>query len=202
MEAEINIKSAMERIDDLKKILEENKGIQEILKRAPLFEMPNWYLGAGCIANTVWNAKHGFDLNLGIYDFDLVYYDSSDISYEGEDHYICRSKALFKHLPAPLEIRNQARVHLWYEKHFGYKIKPYSSVEDAIKSWPTTTATCIGVKYDDRGKFIVYAPYGLDDLFRMIVRPNKVQITKEIYLNKVRRWVKIWPKLQIIPWDE
>ena len=54
---------------------------------------------------------------------------------------------------------------------------------------------------DDKGEFIVYAPYGLNDLFGMIVRPNKVQITKEIYLNKVERWAKIWHKLKIIPWD-
>jgi len=36
---------------------------------------------------------------------------------------------------------------------------------------------------------------------RMIVRPNKRQITKEIYLEKVKRWTKLWSRLKVIPWD-
>jgi hypothetical protein len=34
------------------------------------------------------------------------------------------------------------------------------------------------------------------------VRPNKKQITREIYKTKVDRWTAIWPKLTIIDWDE
>jgi len=108
---------------------------------------------------------------------------------------------LFKDIPGQIEIKNEARVHLWYEKHFGYAIEPYESVEDAINTWPTT-ATSVAVKYDDKGRFIAYAPYGLNNLFGMIVRPNKAQITKEIYLRKVERWAKIWHHLRIIPWDQ
>ena len=77
-------------------------------------------------------------------------------------------------------------------------IEPYPSIEAAISSWPTT-ATCIGVRMQ-RDDLIVYAPYGLNDLFDMIARPNKVQITEAIYIKKVDRWKTCWPKLQIIPW--
>ncbi|NIM46756.1 MAG: hypothetical protein GTN40_01190 [Candidatus Aenigmarchaeota archaeon] len=101
-------------------------------------------------------------------------------------------------MDANIEIRNEARVHLWYEKHFGYKINPYKSLEKAIDTFPTT-ATTIGVRKDN-GKFIIYATYGLDDLLNMVVRANKVKITEEIYLNKVNRWSKIWPQLKVIPW--
>lgn len=181
----------------LQEILEKNNVIQNILKLAPSLAMPNWYLGAGCISQTVWNFLSGFSLNHHIKDFDLVYFDSSDLSYEAEDRYIQKAKDLF--LGIPVEIRNQARVHLWYEKHFGYPIKPNLSVEDAIKRWPTT-ATCVGVK-SVNGELLVYAPYGLNDLASMIVRPNKVQITKEIYEEKVSRWKKMWQKLIIIPWE-
>ncbi len=179
----------------LQKIIGQNEVIQNILKLAPTLEMPNWYLGAGCISQTVWNFLSGFSLSQHIKDFDLVYFDSSDLSYEAEDFYIQKAKDL----EIPVEIRNQARVHLWYEKHFGYQIKPYVSVEDAINRWPTT-ATCVGVK-SVNGGLLVYAPYGLNDLAGMTVRPNKIQITKEIYEKKVSRWKKIWQKLTIIPWE-
>lgn len=181
----------------LQKIVLQNELIQNILKLAPSLEMPNWYLGAGCIAQTVWNFFSGFDLNQHIKDFDLVYFDSSNLSYEAENGYIQKANDLFPGIP--VEIRNQARVHLWYEKHFGYQIRPHVSVEDAINRWPTT-ATCVGVK-SVNGELLVYAPYGLNDLASMIVRPNKVQITKEIYEQKVTRWKKIWQNLTIVPWD-
>lgn len=187
------------QVDCLERILVQNKVIENILRLAPELQMPNWYLGAGCIAQTIWNKLHGFDLNCGIKDYDLVYYDPSNLSGEKEELYIQKGRELFKDIP--VEIKNEARVHLWYEKHFGYPIVPYQSVEDAINTWPTT-ATCVAVKYYDKNQFTVYAPYGLNDLLGMIVRPNKTQITKEIYLKKAERWKKIWHKLKIIPWDK
>jgi hypothetical protein len=48
--------------------------------------------------------------------------------------------------------------------------------------------------------FVVYAPFGLDDLFDLIVRPNKRLVTHEVYENKVTRWAAYWPKLTIVPW--
>ena len=55
------------------------------------------------------------------------------------------------------------------------------------------------VRFDAAG-FRVYAPFGLNDLFAMIVRPNKVQITEAIYQAKVARWTACWPRLEVIPW--
>lgn len=55
-----------------------------LLERAPSLDLPDWYLGAGCIAQTVWNARHGFDLTFGIKDDDLVYCDPDDLTAEAE----------------------------------------------------------------------------------------------------------------------
>ncbi len=181
----------------LEEILILNPIIKEILERVPKFGLENYYLAAGCIAHTVWNHLSGFELTNGIKDYDLVYFDN-DTSFEAEDGVIKKGRNLFGYLDANIEIRNEARVHLWYEKHFGYKINPYKSLEKAIDTFPTT-ATTIGVRKDN-GKFIIYATYGLDDLLNMVVRANKVKITEEIYLNKVNRWSKIWPQLKVIPW--
>lgn len=186
--------------EQLLRILEKNKNVQLILDRAISLNMPNWYLGAGGIAQTVWNVKHGFNPDNGIKDYDLVYYDANDVSYEAEDIFIQKGKEIFGGIPVLVEIRNQARVYLWYEKHFGKPIDQYKSVEEAISTWPTT-ATSIGVRKNTDGNFQIYAPFDLDDLLGMIVRANKAKITKKIYQDKVDRWIKIWPNLKIIPWN-
>ena len=176
-----------------------NPIVGEILKIAPSLRIPNWYLGAGCIAQTIWNEAHGFDPTFGIKDYDMVYFDVSDLSYEAEDRVVRLTKNALSHLNAPTDVVNEARVHLWYRDHFGFNIEPYNSAEEAISHWPTT-ATSIGVRYNKSGTFIVCAPFGLEDLFELVVRPNKKQITKDIYLQKVGRWIKNWPKLKVIPW--
>lgn len=35
--------------------------------------------------------------------------------------------------------------------------------------------------------FKIYAPYHLDDLFSMVVRPNKLIVTREIFENKATK---------------
>jgi hypothetical protein len=186
------------QIDHLETILAQSEVIKEVLARAPSLNLTNWYLGAGAVAQTVWNDLHGYPLTQDIKDCDLVYFDP-DTSYEAEDAYIKKGERLFAGLPVEVEIRNEARVHIWYEQKFGKKIKPYTSTEDGINTWPTT-ATSVGVRYDN-GQFIVYAPYGLHDLLGMIVRPNKEQIIQDVYEKKVERWKKAWPKLRVVPWD-
>lgn len=107
---------------------------------------------------------------------------------------------MFSDLDADIDLKNEARVHLWYKSRFGIGIAPYEFVEDAIHSWPTT-ATSLGVRRDVTGNFITYAPFGLEDLFGLVVRPNKRQITRDVYIEKVDRWIKAWPRLRIIPWE-
>lgn len=187
------------QIKYIEEVLLKNPSIKKILELTPQLKLSNWYLGAGCIAQTIWNYQHGFDLNNGIKDYDLVYYDE-DVSYEAEDKYIKKGKELFKDIE--VEIRNQARVHLWYKKKFRIRISQYKSVEEAINTWPTTS-TSIGIRYDKRNQFQIYAPYGLNDLLKMIVRPNKTLIRDDyIYLDKAIRYKKVWPQIRIIDWNE
>jgi uncharacterized protein len=183
----------------LERTLAKSDTITEIIKRVPELEIPNWYLVAGCVAQTVWNELHGFPLASNIRDYDLVYYDNLDLSYEAEDQIIKRASSVFSCISALVEVRNEARVHLWYEKRFGHPIVQYNSVEDAISSFHCT-ATTIGIKSDGNGRFRFYAPFGLDDLFSLVIRPNKRQARKEIYTEKAERWKKIWPNLNVIPY--
>jgi hypothetical protein len=59
----------------------------------------------------VLNHLTGRPLDYGIKDYDLAYFDASDLSYEVEDAVIRRVKAAFNEpLPSMVEVRDQA---LW-----------------------------------------------------------------------------------------
>src|SRR5215467_13662552 len=179
-------------------MLAQNAALTHILRRAPELGLPHWYLGAGCIAQTAWNVRCAFAAAGAIRDYDLVYYDAADLSAEAEAQHARRAAALCRDLDVRIDVKNEARVHLWYESRFGYAIAPYRSVEEAIDCWPTT-ATAIGIR-DLNPTPAWYAPFGVDDLLAMVVRPNRRQITEAIYLAKVRRWTAAWPTLTVIPW--
>lgn len=186
--------------ENLLKILKQNEHLHIIISSIFELEIPDLFVGAGCIAQTVWNHFHGFEPSQYISDIDIAYYDASDRSGEAEARVIDLIHNKYKNFAVKLDVKNQARVHLWYENHFGNKIAPYKSIYDAIDTWPTT-ATAIGVRKIN-GVFEIYAPYGLNDLFGLIVRPNKKQITKEIYERKIQRWSRHWAELKIIKWDD
>ncbi len=162
--------------------------------------LPDGWLVAGAVAQTVWNAKLGYAPDHGIRDVDIVYFDAENLAAESEQAEEQRIRSLFASLPVPFDVKNEARVHLWYEARFGFAIAPYRSTEDAIATFPTT-ATAIGVRLSD-GRFEISAPFGLTDLCRLVVRPNKTQINVQIYQAKVSRWRTHWPALDIRPWHE
>lgn len=175
--------------------------LSEALERAPSLDLENYYIGAGGVTQTVWNYLSGNPLEYGIKDIDLVYFDQENLSFEAENDVCMRAKELFSDFSLEMDVKNQARVHLWYESRFGYSIEPVRSLESAVNRWPTT-ATSIGIRKTGNRDLKIYAPFGFNDLFGKIVRANKTQITKQIYEDKVRSWIGKWPDLVIIPWDQ
>lgn len=183
----------------LEKIVMSNKTVSITIERAKLLNLDNYYIGAGCITQTVWNYLFNKPLEYGIKDIDFVYFDDKNLDYASENTIVSKVNELYSDLNLKVDVKNQARVNLWYQNHFGYTIEPYTSLESAINSWPTT-ATSIGVRKEGN-ELKVYAPFGLNDLFGKIVRANKTQITKQIYEDKVSNWIDKWPDLKIIPWE-
>lgn len=160
--------------------------------------LPGWYFGAGGVAQTVWNIRHGFEPAEGIKDYDLVYFDATDLSDESRRAVEQEVASRLSTFDVVVDVHNEARVHLWYEQRFGRRIDQYRSSEHAISTWPTT-ASCVGVRRDADG-FVVCAPFGLSDLLGMVARPNKAIVSRDVYEEKVSRWAKRWPKLMVIPW--
>ena len=189
--------SIEEQLVILEKILKYNTKLMKILDILEKDGINNYYVGAGCINQTVFNYLHGFDIDYGIKDYDIVYFEE-DTSYESEDIVIKRLENKFRDLDVVVDIKNQARVYIWYYEKYGIKRLPYTSVEDAISSWGATV-TCIGVRLEN-GKLVVYAPYGLSDIFGMIIRPVKRDFTKEAFDERSLRWMSKWPNLKKIDW--
>jgi uncharacterized protein len=187
-------------LNKLEIALGQNNWLGEILERFEEIALPDCWLVAGSVAQTIWNLVFGQPAEFGLKDVDLIYFDPQDLSLEAELGHERRLRDLFRGLPIKLDVKNEARVHLWYEDRFGYTIKPYSSSADAIATFPTT-ATAVGVR-QTCSKLECCAPFGLDDLFGLVVRPNKRQITRSIYEAKVDRWRSLWPWLTYLPWEE
>ena len=188
-----------EQLDALRDVLLRNQTLAEVLTRAAVLALPGWYLVAGCLYQTVWNVVTGRSAQAGILDYDLAYCDVSDLSWEGEDAVIQAGSRLFGDLPAPVQIRNQARVHLWYAQRFGAPCPPHDSTEAAIDTFEAANA-CLGVRLEPGGRWRVYAPHGLADVFNLVARPNPVLAPRHVYQAKATRWQREWPSLSVLPW--
>ncbi|MER7870392.1 nucleotidyltransferase family protein [Streptomyces cellulosae] len=189
----------VEQLDGLRSVLSQNEVLTGVLTRAATMELPGWYVTAGCLFQTVWNVVTDRPPTSGIKDYDIFYFDGTDLSWEAEDAVIKAGQEVFAGLPAEVEIRNEARVHLWYEQKFGVPCPPHESTEAAIDSFAATTC-CLGVRLDRDGGWRVYAPHGLSDVFNLVVRPNPVLAPQEVYEAKAARWRDEWPELTVLPW--
>ena len=125
-------------VDRLELVLRQNRSLSEMLECFDEILLPDAWLVAGSIAQTVWNVVCGQPAESGIKDVDLVYFDPTDLSQETEAAHEQRLRNLFRHLAINLDVKNEARVHIWYEAKFGYPIAPYFSSADAIATFPTT----------------------------------------------------------------
>ncbi len=192
------IDSSPPRKQELIDIIKENEDVYKMLKLVVKLNLPNWYVGAGCITQSVWNTLHDFPISQNILDIDLIFFDAEKMDDVYEEN-LRREISEETDISLKIDVVNEARVHLWYEHHFGIKIPPYTSSEEAISTWPST-ATSVGVKLEGE-EFKVYAPFGLEDLFNLIVRPNKKMIPREVFEKKASRWKSHWPKLKIVDWD-
>src|SRR5262252_3819954 len=119
-----------------------------VLFVAPHLCLPDWLVFSGAVYQPVLNHLTGRPLDHGIKDYDLAYFDASDLSYEAEDAVIRRVKAAFDEpLRSMVEVRNQARVHLWFEAKFGEQYGPLSRTAEALKRF-TSTTLAVGVRLE------------------------------------------------------
>lgn len=189
-----------DRISAVQDIVRGTPALMRILQAVKDLGLPDAWLVSGGIYQTVWNALTGRPSDFGIKDYDVIYFDGTDLSYEAEDRVIqCMNTAL-PDLADKLEVRNQARVHLWYEKRFG---RPYFPLSCAMESLTTYAAKthAVAVRLGDEGAIDVRAPYGLASIFAMRLTPNPATNNRSTYEEKAKRMTALWPELDVTEWD-
>ena len=175
-------------------ILLKSPSIATLLENGDLIQLPNWYIAAGAIPTVVWNCMLFNEPEKFLKDIDIVYYDPNDLTEESEITAEKTIRDAFPQLKHKIDVKNQARVHTWYRDKNGQKITQYGSTEAGIDMWMSVTA--IGLR-SEKGQNKVYAPYGLEDLFSMTIKPNRRIISEDHYNEKVRKWKMQWPQLKI-----
>jgi hypothetical protein len=128
-----------EQVAAFQAVLPRNQTLAQVLARAAVLGLPGWYLVAGCLYQTGWNVVTGQPPEAGILDYDLAYFDASDLSWRAEDAAIQAGRRLSGDLPAPVQIRNQAQ-HPWHEQKFGVPAHPMTALRAAIDTFEATTA--------------------------------------------------------------
>lgn len=172
-----------------------NPNNRAILERWPALALPDGWLVAGCLFQTVWNLKSGLPASARIKDYDLFYFDAGDLSEAGERRVQARVEAQLADLPIKVEATNQARVHLWYERHFGHPYPELRSACDGIDRF-LVPSTCVGVRPGQDG-WDVYAPNGLAILYDGILAPNPLTNHAALFEAKARSYRERWPWLTI-----
>lgn len=167
---------------------------RQLLDRLASLELPECHLTAGCLFQTVWNGRSGRAPNWGIKDYDVFYFDNRDLSWEAEDRVIRRVAEVTADLPIEIEVKNQARVHIWYGKRFGGTYPQLHSARAGINLY-LVSCTCVGIEVQSGD---VYAPYGLDDLAAGLLAINPFNPKPDQFRAKAESYQQRWPWLQII----
>lgn len=153
--------------------------------------LPDWAVGAGYIRAAVWDELSGYETISPTDDIDVLYFDPKTLD-PGHDEAI--ERRLREIEPAlPWSVRNQARMHIRNGD------SPYSSTADALRYW-LETPTCVAVRLNAEDCFEILAPYGLQDLFAMSIRPTpRGRVRQAAYLSRLRqkRWQERWPKVTV-----
>ncbi len=107
---------------------------EELLRRA----LPDAWIVSGCLVQICWNMKTGRAVDHGINDYDIFYFDP-DTSWQAEDAVIRHLQARLGHLEVKIEVRNQARVHLWYPQKHGLPYPALHCSADGFDQFLTKT---------------------------------------------------------------
>jgi hypothetical protein len=169
-----------------------NRHNRAILERWSGLVLPDGWLVAGCLFQTVWNLRSGHSPEAGIKDYDLFYFDATDTSEAAEQKVQARVNDALGDLGIAVEASNQARVHLWYEAHFGQPYSPLQNSREGIDRF-LVPATCVGVRPGE-----LYAPHGLQLLYDGVLGMNPLTPHRQLFLDKAESYRSRWPWLKIV----
>ena len=165
----------------------------ELVTRLPQLGLDQCMLTAGCLFQTIWNHQSKLPLTWGIKDYDVFYFDK-DLSFEAENKIINSAQELFRDLDINVELKNQARVHLWYSNRFGGQYPKLESTKEGIDRY-LISGTCLGLDVETHQ---IYAPNGLSDTEQGILRINPKNYKLDLFYQKAKSYQDRWSWLEII----
>lgn len=171
-----------------------------ILERFNSLGIADWWLTGGCLFQTVWNLRSGRPAGQGIKDYDIVYF-ADDPSWEAEDQVASDAERLFADLGVRVEVRNLARAELWFQENYSVDWPPVANTSEAIMR-NAVRAAALGLKRTGDEFLDLFVPFGLDDVWNLIVTPNRAMPMAAQFADKVERWSREWPQLTIHPWAD
>jgi hypothetical protein len=184
--------------DRLEAILRATPGLMHVLAVARELELPDWLVFSGAVYQPVLNHLTGRPAEHGIKDYDLGYFEPSDISYEAEDVVIRRVAEAFQPpFREMVEVRNQARVHVWFEGKFGEAYDPLPNTAEALRRF-VSPLFAVGVRLEPGDRLTVRAPFGLEDLFALRLRPNPLRPNNKGFERASASALARWPELQVV----
>jgi len=183
----------MHHASTLRAILRNDSFRWHILEVVRSLNLPDGWAGAGFVRNAVWDYLHGRAPCRPRGDIDVLWFDAvrtdavEDLKYEAAlrtlEPDVCWS------------VKNQARMHRRNSD------APYASATDAMRYWPET-ATAVAVRRTIRDECEIAAPFGLDDLFGLKLRPTPAFATEKRavfeYRIEEKRWLRDWSRLRVI----
>lgn len=174
--------------DHLKAIVHQDQWMMHVLRIVRNLKLNDCWIGAGFIRNKVWDHLHDMS-RTPLNDIDVVHFNSNDLTPESDKQLEEQLKQVSSELN--WSVKNQARMHL-KNGHL-----PYSDVCHALSFWPET-ATAIAVQLNDKDELEIIAPYGLEDLFHLIVTPTP-NFNPSIFKQRIeqKNWLSIWNKLKV-----
>ncbi|MFC1459279.1 nucleotidyltransferase family protein [Microvirga arabica] len=184
-------------VSDIERLLEAHAASHALLVYVESLGLPDAWIGAGFIRNSVWDVLHGRPIDVTrLADVDVLFFDPHDTGKEREAGIERRLRALAPGIP--WSVKNQARMHLRNGD------APYRNTLDAVAHW-AETATAVAARSTGRTVELI-APYGAGDLVNLIVRPSIVFGHKiDVYRERVmaKDWPARWPKLTVLmAWEE
>lgn len=172
----------------------------EVLRTVKTLNLPDWWIGAGFVRSKVWDHLHNFKKPTPLPDIDVIYFDPNDYekgetNSESTKNEKMHEDELKKLMPKPnWSVTNQARMHFFHKGDIRYK-----NSTEALSRW-VETATCIGVRINSRDKLELTAPYGVEDLVNLKLRPVTMTTEGLKLFNqriKKKKWLTLWPKLRV-----
>lgn len=181
----------------LSDIVRADAGLMHVLTTVRGLGLSDWRVFSGAVYQSVWNAVTGRPAGYGVRDYDLGYFDP-DVSWDAEDVVIKRVAAAFDPpFRDMVEVRNQARVHLWFEGKFGEPYEALAGTDEALARF-VAPAFAVGVRLEADDAISVAAPFGLEDVFAMTLRPNPRRGLARGWDRVVANARARWPELTII----